>query len=713
MKTRRLSIVFVLMAWLFSTSSLGSGPALAGEGVPLPISPDGREFAPGQLVIKFASAEPAEMSVAAFEAAQAAQTLQASGGSLLRTSMNDPRLQLWSVPQGNEDDLAAMMKTQPGVVSADFNSVYRAGLVPNDPSYSKQWAHTKINSPAAWDVSTGSNTIVIAVIDTGIDLAHPDLVGKLVQGHDYYWYDTVPDDENGHGTHVSGIAAATSNNATGVAGMSWGAKIMPIKVLGPDGSGYNFDITDGILHAKNNGADIINLSLGGPTYDSNMQDAINQAHTAGLLVVAAMGNSATSTPAYPAAYSNVMAVSATDPGDALAYYSNYGSHVDIAAPGGELFVSYELDGIYSTMPTYDVYLYTQYGYSKNYDYLQGTSQATPYVAGLAALVWSISPGLTNDQVQGVIQTTAVDLGSAGWDNIFGWGRINAGAALASLHLDAATLDPIPNPELDGSYSVNWNDVPNATSYTLEEDDNASFSSPLARYGGSTSQYAINGQGPGVWYYRVRASNGSLISDWSNTQSVGVAPAAPALNAISNPAPMDVYTVTWGTVTGAAGYELQEANNGSFTGATTRYKGNSTSYAITGQAGGTWYYRVRAYNLAGNGPFSGSQSTTVPPAPLSEPDLLPILNPEDDGSYSVNWTSVGGASGYILEATRDPYFIDTTVVYSGTAISLPVNGQLPGGWGYRVRANSAGGMSAWALPEFTDVIAKIRLPMIVR
>lgn len=713
MNMRRLSIMLVLIAVLFSTGSLGSTPARAGEGVPNAGVAVDKEFAPGQIVIKFASAEPAEMSVAAFEASQAVEALQVLGGSRLRTIKEDPRLQLWSVPQGKELELASAMSAHAGVVYAEPNSVYRADVVPNDPGYPNQWAHPKINSPAAWDVTTGSNTIVIAVIDTGIDLTHPEFSGKLVTGYDFYWYDTTPDDENGHGTHVAGIAAASTNNSTGVAGMSWGAKIMPIKALGADGSGYNFDITSGILYAKNNGADIINLSLGGSTNDGAMQDAVNQAHAAGALVVAAMGNANTSSPAYPAAFNNVMAVSATAPDDSRASYSNYGPHVDIAAPGGQMGYLHDPDGIYSTMPTYNAYLYTQYGYSKNYDYLQGTSQATPYVAGLAALIWSASPGLSNDQVQSVIQNTAVDLGAAGWDNIFGWGRINAGAALASLHLSAATLDPIANPELDGSYTVNWNDVTNATSYTLEEDDNAGFTSPSVRYTGGTSQYAIMGQGPGIWYYRVRAGNATLQSDWSNTQSAGVAPAAPTLNAISNPAPLDVYTVTWGTVSGAAGYELQEANNTSFTGATTRYMGSSTSYAVTGQAGGTWYYRVRGYNIAGNGPFSGSQSTSVPAAPLSAPDVLPIANPSNTGAYTVNWTSVGGASGYIVEETRDPYFIDTTVVYSGTATSLPVTGQLPGGWGYRVRANSAGGMSAWSLPEFTDVIAKIRLPLIVR
>ncbi len=713
MRQRRLTALIILLLASFLFSQLGSAPALAGEGFPgAGVRPAG-EYAPGQLVIKFTAAGPAESNVAAFEAAQAAETLQAAGGTRLRSIETDPRYQLWQVPQGKEVELANLMNQQPGVEYAEFNSIYSVDVVPNDPNYYAQWAHPKINSPAAWDVSTGSTSIVIAVIDTGIDLNHPDLASKLVQGHDYWDYDTTPNDENGHGTHVAGIAAALTNNSVGVAGMSWGAKIMPVRALNAEGSGFNYDIISAIEFAKNNGADIINMSLGGPTYSQAMQDMVTAAHAAGAMVIAAMGNESTNAPAYPAAYSNVMAVSATDQGDGLSYYSNYGSHVDIAAPGGEMSNYHDTGGILSTMPTYNVYLTTSYYYYKNYDYMQGTSQASPYVAGLAALVWSLAPGFTNDQVQAVIQNTAVDLGTGGWDTSFGWGRINASAALAAVSLQAATLDPIPNPELDGSYTVNWNDVLNATGYTLEEDDSASFASPSVRYSGPTSQYLVTAQAPGLWYYRVKASNGSIETAWSNTQSVGVAPAAPSLPAISNPAPMDVYTVTWGTVTGAGGYELQEANNGSFTGAVTRYMGSSTSYYITGQAEGTWYYRVRAYNIAGNGPFSGSQSTSVPAAALAAPDLLPIANPQNVGAYTVNWTSVVSATGYIVEATRDPYFVSTTMVYSGTATSLPVTAQIPGTWGYRVRANSAGGMSAWATPEFTAVLVRLRLPMIVR
>ncbi len=164
-----------------------------------------------------------------------------------------------------------------------------------------------------------------------------------------------------------------------------------------------------------------------------LQEAIDAAHSAGLLIVAAMGNKNTSIAYYPAAYANVLAVSATNEYDGKAAYSNYGTHNDIAAPGGYYV------GIYSTLPTYDVSLTP----TKNYGYLIGTSQATPFVSGLAALIWSINPSLTPDQVQQIIQTTAVDLGTTGWDQYYGWGRINARAAIESqIILPARTLSDI-------------------------------------------------------------------------------------------------------------------------------------------------------------------------------------------------------------------------------------------------------------------------------
>jgi serine protease len=244
--------------------------------------------------------------------------------------------------------------------------------------------------------------------------------------------DSDPTDLHGHGTHVAGIAAAATNNGVGIAGMSWGAMIMPVRVLDKDGWGSYEDISNGITWAATHGADILNLSLGGTSYSQAMQDAVNAAHAAGVLVVAAMGNDrGTNSTNYPAACTNVMAVAAANIDNRYANYSQYGAHCDIAAPGGEMSYLGDSYGVFSTLPTYDCTFTTAYGYSKNYDYLQGTSQAAPFVSGLAAIFRSIAPSFTPDQVQALIQDTATDLGPAGWDQDYGWGRINAAAALSA------------------------------------------------------------------------------------------------------------------------------------------------------------------------------------------------------------------------------------------------------------------------------------------
>ena len=356
----------------------------------------------------------------------------------VRSLYNSP-VQLWRVPQGHELVLIERLQANPDVEYAEPNYVYHAFVSPNDPYYGNQWAHTRMQSPAAWDIITGTTTVVIAILDSGIDETHPDLATKIVAGYDYVDNDTNPHDLHGHGTHVAGIAAAATNNGVGVAGMSWLARIMPVRVLDQQGSGSNAGITDGITWAYQHGAKVLSLSLGGPTRSQSMQDAIDAAYAAGSLVIAAMGNDNSSALAYPAAYNNVVAVSATGPTDSKASYSNYGSHCDIAAPGGDMGYVHDPAGILSTMPTYGVWMTNNSPYfSTNYDYLNGTSQATPYVSGLASLIWSVNSTLTPAQVQNIIQTTAVDLGATGWDPYYGWGRINA---LAAVQAARATLGP--------------------------------------------------------------------------------------------------------------------------------------------------------------------------------------------------------------------------------------------------------------------------------
>ncbi len=381
------------------------------------------QFKAGEILVKF---KPSTSSVFINNA------LQQYNATISRTLYQNG-VMVWNATEGRELELIERLNADPLVEYAEPNYRYHAFVTPNDPHFSKQWGHVKTNSTSGWDLSKGLTSTVIAIIDTGIDENHPDLKAKIVAGRDFVDDDANPHDTNGHGTHVAGIAAAITNNATGVAGMNWNARIMPIRALGTDGSGYTDDIVSGIAWAYTHGADVLNLSLGGPDYSQTMQDAINSAYNAGCLVVAAMGNKRTqgNPTSYPAANANVMAVAATNSSDTFSYYSQYGAHCDISAPGGEMSDYHDPGGFYSTMPTYDVYLTTYYSYNKNYDYLQGTSQAAPMVSGLAALLWAINPALTPSQVQMHIQNTAVDLGTPGKDADYGYGRINTYAALKS------------------------------------------------------------------------------------------------------------------------------------------------------------------------------------------------------------------------------------------------------------------------------------------
>lgn len=380
------------------------------------------EFAPGELLVRLKT--PSESSEV--------EAIRARVGASLRRTLLSGDTELWEVSAGAEKSLCELLGREPSIRWAEPNYLYHAfATVPDDPLFGNQWGHTRVSSTAAWDVETGSDQIVIAIIDSGIDTGHPDLSTKLVPGHDFVDDDADPSDLQGHGTHVSGIAAASGDNGLGIAGMSWGARIMPVRVLDENGSGYNSDIVDAITWAVNHGADILNLSFGGTSFSQAMQDAVNAAHSAGRLVVAAMGNDRSGNPTkYPAAYGNVFAVAATDRYDNYTWYSQYGAHCDIAAPGGDMSYYHDPDGVYSTLPTYACTM-SSAGYLNSYDYDHGTSMATPFVSGLAALVWSAFPFLSPDQVQQKIESTATDLGPIGWDQDYGWGLINAAAALAA------------------------------------------------------------------------------------------------------------------------------------------------------------------------------------------------------------------------------------------------------------------------------------------
>ena len=282
----------------------------------------------------------------------------------------------------------------------------------DDAYYAKQWALERVRAPMAWGHSTGAGTI-IAVLDTGADLDHPDLQVKVLTDldKDFVNDDLSADDDHGHGTHVSGIAAATTDNALGVAGLGWEVSLLPLKVLDGDGNGDAATLAAAIDYAVEHGADVINMSLGG-AQDCGwpLEEAVREAYRSGVILVAAAGNNLGPVDMFPANCEHVLGVAATDEADAWPSYSNHADHVSVAAPGS---------GIYSTI------------WGGGYGDDSGTSMATPHVAGLAALLMTRYPSYTPDEVASAILDNARDLGSPGWDEYHGCGRIDAYAALTN------------------------------------------------------------------------------------------------------------------------------------------------------------------------------------------------------------------------------------------------------------------------------------------
>ncbi len=343
------------------------------------------------------------------------------------------------VPVGTRvDTFLARFQGRGDVLYAEPNYIASAFFVPNDTYYNYQWhmdndIHGGIHAETAWDISTGSG-VTVAVVDTGIAYEDysiyrkaPDLTNTLfVPGYNFVNNSTHANDDNGHGTHVAGTVAQSTNNSLGVAGVAFNAKLMPIKVLDRNGSGTYADVADGIRWAADNGAHVINLSLGGSASATYLQEAVAYAYGKGVVVVAASGNE-NGTVGYPAAYNDyVIAVGATRYDEQRAPYSNYGASLDVMAPGGDMNVDQNGDGYGD-----GVLQQTFSGNVKNFGYyfFQGTSMATPHIAGVAALVIANGNATTPDMVRDALQSTADDLGAAGRDDFYGWGLVNATAAL--------------------------------------------------------------------------------------------------------------------------------------------------------------------------------------------------------------------------------------------------------------------------------------------
>jgi PKD repeat protein len=323
-------------------------------------------------------------------------------------------------------ELTGIFNSFDEVEYAEPKSLHKLFLTPNDQNYNNtnQWNLFKINAAQAWDISTGSTSIIVAVTDNAIYTSHPDLIGKLVSGWDVANNDNNPNPAGGndgsHGTHVAGIVGANTNNSIGVASIGYNTSVMPVKI-GSDSDGSLIAGYEGIIWAANNGADVINMSWGGGSYSSYGQNVINNAYNQGCIIVAAAGNDGVETVFYPAGYNNVIAVASTNSNDAKSSFSQYGNWITVSAPGSNIL---------STVP------------NTSYQNKSGTSMASPLVAGLVGLMKSVNPALPQADLINCLTSTCDNINAAnpGYIGKLGAGRINAYAAMQCMQSTMLNFD---------------------------------------------------------------------------------------------------------------------------------------------------------------------------------------------------------------------------------------------------------------------------------
>ena len=350
----------------------------------------------------------------------------AGHGATHRQTLRHLNVRVINVAESRTEAVLAALQSDPDIEFAERDYMARVAFVPNDPLVvsGDEWHVQKIQAPQAWDITVGNPAAIVAILDSGIMASHPEFAGRILPGYDFVSNDTNTTDDFGHGTAVAGIIVAAGNNAVGVAGVAYGCSVLPVKVVDSSGFASYSSIAQGIKYAVDHGARVINMSIAGDSPSTTLQGAIDYAWSNNVVLVAAAGNNANTLLQYPAACEHVVAVSATEPDDSLASFSSYGGFITLSAPGDNMWT-------------------TQRELSNPYGAWRGTSFASPVVAGVALLAASANPSLSNTQIVSLLEQTADDLGVAGYDISFGYGRINAFRAVSAASAAPGGGPPVP------------------------------------------------------------------------------------------------------------------------------------------------------------------------------------------------------------------------------------------------------------------------------
>ncbi|HJT93302.1 MAG TPA: S8 family serine peptidase [Mycobacterium sp.] len=671
-----LTAFAVLAAAVLCGGAIGSGPLPRAEAQAQ--QPEA-EYT-GDIVVKFKPAATLAEVGEAIEDAETAPVASTAGSGLVLLEPGAGQ---------SVDGAVADLEANPDVLFAEPDVVMRTAVTPTDPYYgSYQWHLPQIGLPAAWDTTTGSASVIIAVLDTGVQSTHPDLSGKITTGanagYNFVGNNTNTTDDNSHGTFVAGIIAANTNNGVGGAGVCWSCKIMPVKVLDNTGSGSSFNVAQGIDWSVSHGADVINLSLGGGAA-SSLSTAVNNAWNANVVVVAATGND-NGPVLYPAAYANAIAVGSNEQNGTRSSFSNYGPEIDIMAPGGSVLGT----------------LCTCNGNPGGYGIGSGTSFATPHVAGVAGLL--IASGVTdNDEIRTRLLSTATNMEAAGFDNNTGWGRVNAAAAIAGDAVDPVVTitSPADSATVGGNVTISATATDNDAIERVwfYVDDVYLRSDAQAPYGAVWNTSGVSGSHE----IRVRAYDpaGNYADDIINV-TVSSDTVDPTV-AITTPA-------DGATVAGNVNINVTATDNVGvervwfyIDGAYLRSDAQAPYNAIWNATGlsGTHEIRVRAYDAAGN------FTDVIHDVTVSSDATPPVVNitAPTDGAVVSGVVTISATASDASGIQRVWFYIDGAYLRSDAMAPYSATWNTagdPGSHQIRVRAYDNFG-------NFTDVTISVTVP----